>query len=137
MRLIKIEIDEDVWQALQALAEPLIDTPNTLLRRILKVQSSMREERAVSEQSEDAEAPVTTTTQPTGGSEVAMQEDGTADEQSEDEASPVSTITDPIRGSCQDDYPAWLRSWHTTPQRSYRFLQALGLVQNKSSNDQR
>lgn len=30
-----IEIDDDVWNALQAKATPLVDTPNTMLRRIL------------------------------------------------------------------------------------------------------
>lgn len=30
-----IRIDREVYQALQALAEPLKDTPNTVLRRVL------------------------------------------------------------------------------------------------------
>lgn len=32
-----IEIDDDVWQALQAGAEPLIDDPNSVLRRLLGI----------------------------------------------------------------------------------------------------
>lgn len=30
-----VEIDDDVWTRLQELAEPLIDTPNSVLRRVL------------------------------------------------------------------------------------------------------
>src|SRR5918997_5707338 len=30
-----IEVDDDVWQALAARAEPLVDTPNSVLRRVL------------------------------------------------------------------------------------------------------
>lgn len=31
--LINIEVDHDVWEAMKAEAEPLVDTPNTVLRR--------------------------------------------------------------------------------------------------------
>lgn len=30
-----IEIDDEVWEALSGLAEPLVDTPNSVLRRLL------------------------------------------------------------------------------------------------------
>lgn len=30
-----VDLDEDVWGELQSLAEPLVDTPNTVLRRLL------------------------------------------------------------------------------------------------------
>jgi hypothetical protein len=30
-----VEIDDDVWEGLKAQAEPLVDTPNTVLRRLL------------------------------------------------------------------------------------------------------
>jgi hypothetical protein len=30
-----IEVDREVWDALSELAEPLVDTPNTVLRRVL------------------------------------------------------------------------------------------------------
>ncbi|WP_328440594.1 hypothetical protein OHA71_32920 [Streptomyces sp. NBC_00444] len=35
-----IRIDDEVFAALQALAEPLVDTPNSTLRRLLKLDST-------------------------------------------------------------------------------------------------
>jgi len=35
-----IDIDEDVWAELQALAVPLVDTPNSVLRRILGLEGN-------------------------------------------------------------------------------------------------
>jgi hypothetical protein len=35
MRLHAIDVDEDVFQHLQSQAQPLVDTPNTVLRRLL------------------------------------------------------------------------------------------------------
>jgi restriction system protein len=35
-----VELDEDVWGQLQSLAEPLVDNPNTVLRRLLGLASN-------------------------------------------------------------------------------------------------
>lgn len=37
--MYKIEIDDDVWQALQKMATPLVDTPSTVLRKVLGLPS--------------------------------------------------------------------------------------------------
>jgi hypothetical protein len=37
--MVSIEVDEEVYNALKKMAEPFVDTPNTVLRRILKFDS--------------------------------------------------------------------------------------------------
>jgi len=39
----RIEVDEDVWRALQENAEPLIDSPNAVLRRLLELDVAHQE----------------------------------------------------------------------------------------------
>jgi Mrr N-terminal domain len=36
----EISVDDEVWSALKALAEPLVDTPNSVLRRLLELEES-------------------------------------------------------------------------------------------------
>lgn len=43
MRTHQVEVDDQVFQAVQRHAEPLIDTFNTAIRRLLKIDGSARE----------------------------------------------------------------------------------------------
>jgi hypothetical protein len=38
----RIEIDADVWQVLQQAAQPLVDSPNTVLRRLLGLEQPQK-----------------------------------------------------------------------------------------------
>ena len=42
MKKHTIEVDEEVFEALQELATPLVDTPNSVLRRLLLDEGGMR-----------------------------------------------------------------------------------------------
>lgn len=43
MQTHMIEIDEDVWNHLKQFAEPFVDTPNSVLRRILLTEQNLKE----------------------------------------------------------------------------------------------
>ena len=44
MKQYTIEIDEDIWHHLQGHAEPFVDTPNSVLKRLLFDDKTQREE---------------------------------------------------------------------------------------------
>ena len=46
MKMISIEIDDNMWQFLQQNAEPFIDTPNSVLNRLLFGKGASKEEVA-------------------------------------------------------------------------------------------
>lgn len=51
-----VDVDEEVWEQLKAQAEPFIDTPNTVLRRVLGLAPT-DEERALARQSPNRRSP--------------------------------------------------------------------------------
>lgn len=46
MKMYSIEIDEKIWHLLQQNAEPFVDTPNSVLNRLLFAKETPREETA-------------------------------------------------------------------------------------------
>lgn len=63
--MISIEIDENVYSYLKSLAEPFVDTPNTVLRRLLFSEGQLRREVSTKEG-----APVTPSRDQESSSEV-------------------------------------------------------------------
>lgn len=52
MRTYKIDVDEEIWNFLQTKAEPFIDTPNSVLRRLLLGKTGSRTTTVILEKSE-------------------------------------------------------------------------------------
>ena len=44
---LEIEIDVDVWETLKSVAEPFVDTPNMVLRRLLGIEKSDPDKKQV------------------------------------------------------------------------------------------
>lgn len=58
-----VRVDEEVYEALKAFAEPFVDTPNSVLRRLLKLDGAGAAEVGVGAQTDEGARPV----RPQGG----------------------------------------------------------------------